>query len=404
MINVSRLYCGAASASDGPRYGQGGEGPSVLSAAERRPVVVWNTTRTCNLRCLHCYSDSAAERYPGELTTSEGKAVIRDLAAFRVPAILFSGGEPLLRRDLFELVAAARQLGLRSTLSTNGTLTDGAVAQRIRAAGIHRCAVSLDGATAATHDVFRRQLGAFHRALEGIAALRGAGCEIQINTTIARHNEHELRGIYDLAVGVGAVALYCFMLVPVGCGLAIAEDQMLSPARYEEVLNDLYDLAREGRLHVKAACAPHYYRVIRQRAKREGRPLHLATDRMAAMTKGCLAGTAVCFISHKGEVFPCGYLPVEAGHIRRERFADIWNRSLVFTRLRDPDLLSGKCGPCEFKTVCAGCRARAYATTGDFLSEEPFCTYQPRRQERPRPSRAWGVDASGNASRGEDGG
>ena len=136
--------------------------------------------------------------------------------------------------------------------------------------------------------------------------------------------------------------------------------------------------------------------------RRPPRPRRLSG--LAAVTKGCLAGTAVCFISHKGEVFPCGYLPVEAGHIRRERFADIWERSPVFARLRDPDLLGGKCGPCEFKMVCAGCRARAYAATGDFLAEEPFCAYMPRRGERPRPRDAWGVGASGNAGGAEGGG
>jgi len=379
---------------------------AVIHNRERRlRLVFWETTAGCNLECQHCRRlDVAREMMRSDLSTAEALSLVDAIAGMARPILVLSGGEPLLRPDIYAIASHAVSRGLTVSLATNGTLIDGAVARRIRATGILRCAVSLDGATAATHDVFRRQLGAFHRALEGIAALRGAGCEVQINTTIAQHNEHELRGIYDLAVGIGAVALHCFMLVPVGCGLAIAEDQMLSPARYEEVLNDIYGLAREGRLHVKATCAPHYYRVIRQRAKREGRPLHLATDGMAAMTKGCLAGTAVCFISHKGEVFPCGYLPVEAGHIRRERFADIWERSPVFARLRDPDLLGGKCGPCEFKMVCAGCRARAYAATGDFLAEEPFCAYQPRRGGRPRPRDAWGVGASGNAGGAGGGG
>lgn len=355
-------------------------------------LVFWETTAGCNLECKHCRRlEVARELMRSDLSTAEALSLVDAIAVLGRPILVLSGGEPLLRPDIYDIARHGVRRGLPVSLATNGTLIDHAVARQIRAAGIVRCAVSLDGATAATHDVFRRQLGAFHQALEGIGALRAAGCDVQINTTIAQHNEHELRGIYDLAVGVGAVALHCFMLVPVGCGLAIAEDQMLSPARYEEVLNDIYDLAREGRLHVKATCAPHYYRVIRQRAKRDGRELHLATDGMAAMTKGCLAGSAVCFISHKGEVFPCGYLPVEAGHVRRERFADIWERSPVFARLRDADLLGGKCGPCEFKTVCAGCRARAYAATGDFLAEEPFCAYQPRRQEG-HPPGARGMD------------
>ncbi|HEU5394850.1 MAG TPA: radical SAM protein [Candidatus Methylomirabilis sp.] len=363
--------------------GPGSPMAAIHNREHQLRLVFWETTAGCNLECQHCRRlEVARELMRSDLSTAEALSLVDAIAVLGRPILVLSGGEPLLRPDIYDIARHGVRRGLPVSLATNGTLIDHAVARQIRAAGIVRCAVSIDGATAATHDVFRRQLGAFHQALEGIGALRAAGCDVQINTTIAQHNEHEIRGIYDLAVGVGAVALHCFMLVPVGCGLAIAEDQMLSPVRYEEVLNDIYDLASEGRLHVKATCAPHYYRVIRQRAKREGRPLQLATDGMAAMTKGCLAGSAVCFISHKGEVFPCGYLPVEAGHIRRERFADIWERSPVFARLRDADLLGGKCGPCEFKTVCAGCRARAYAATGDFLAEEPFCAYQPRRQER----------------------
>ncbi|MBI3002452.1 MAG: radical SAM protein [candidate division NC10 bacterium] len=353
----------------------------IHNREHRLRLVFWETTAGCNLECKHCRRlDVAREMMRDDLSTGEALALVDAIAGLGGPILVLSGGEPLLRPDIYAIARHAAGRGLTVSLATNGTLVDREVARQIRATGILRCAVSLDGATAATHDVFRRQLGAFHRALEGIAALRAAGCEIQINTTVARHNEHELRAIYDLAVGIGAVALHYFMLVPVGCGLALREDQMLSAPRYEEVLHDVYDLATEGRLHIKATCAPHYYRVIRQRAKGDGRPLHLATDGMAAMTKGCLAGSAVCFVSHKGEVFPCGYLPVEAGHVRRQAFADIWKHSPVFARLRDPDLLGGKCGPCEFKTVCAGCRARAYADTGDYLAEEPFCAYQPRRR------------------------
>ena len=200
---------------------------------------------------------------------------------------------------------------------------------------------------------------------------------MQINTTIARHNAEQLAGIYELARTVGAVAFHAFMLVPVGCGVQIADDQMLSPARYEEILNEFYDLSRRGELQLKATCAPHYYRIARQRARAEGIAPSGPREGMAAMTRGCLAGTAVCFVSHKGQVFPCGYLPVEAGNVRTRDFAEIWRESPLFRTLRE-DALGGKCGACEYRTVCGGCRAPGYYATGDFLAEEPYCSYLPQ--------------------------
>ncbi|HHT9149874.1 MAG TPA: SPASM domain-containing protein, partial [Candidatus Wujingus californicus] len=164
----------------------------------------------------------------------------------------------------------------------------------------------------------------------------------------------------------------------VGCGVQIADDQMLHPKKYEEVLNHFYDLSKEAKIQTKATCAPHYFRIMRERAKEEGITISPKTHGMAAMTKGCLAGTGVCFVSHKGEVFPCGYLPVEAGHVRKQKFVDIWNDSPIFQKLRDPDLLEGKCGACEYKKVCEGCRARAFYDTGNYLAEEPYCIYQPK--------------------------
>ncbi|MCA9874378.1 MAG: SPASM domain-containing protein, partial [Anaerolineales bacterium] len=204
-----------------------------------------------------------------------------------------------------------------------------------------------------------------------------------------------------LAKEIGAVALHLFLLVPVGCGVEIAPDQQILPDEYERVLNWMYDAEMEGGIELKATCAPHYFRIARQRQAEERRngivrerPSSMHRQQhggntstgghpgghpsMHAMTKGCLAGTGVTFVSHRGEVFPCGYLPVEAGHIRREGFQDIWENSPLFADLRDVDLLDGKCGICEFKKLCSGCRARAYGMTGDYLAEEPFCTYEPR--------------------------
>ncbi len=201
---------------------------------------------------------------------------------------------------------------------------------------------------------------------------------VQINTTVAKHNLHQLPAILDLAVAIGACALHLFLLVPTGCGKEISGREMISPQEYEEVLNWLYDASKTAPINLKATCAPHYFRVMRQRAKAEGIKITPETHGMEAMTKGCLAGSAVCFVSYKGDVYPCGYFPRERGQrARRRRLSTIWRESELFAELRDPSLLKGKCGRCEYARVCGGCRARAYAETGDFLDEEPYCVYQP---------------------------
>jgi heme b synthase len=342
-------------------------------------LVFWETTAGCNLECIHCRRlDVAHEMMRSDLSTQEAFRLVEQIAEVGHPILVLSGGEPLIRPDILDIARHAKGRGLMVSLATNGTLITPTLARAIQAAGIARVAVSLDGARAETHDQFRRQRGSFHRALEGLALLRGAGVPVQVNTTVARHNVDELEAIHDLAVQIGAVALHAFLLVPVGCGVQIAEDQMLSPEGYEAVLHRFYDLGQRGQLQCKATCAPHYYRVVRQRAAAEGRHLEPARHGMAAMTKGCLAGSAICFVSHKGEVFPCGYLPVEAGNVRHAPFGDIWRLSPVFASLRDPACLEGKCGACEFVHICSGCRARAYYATGDYLAEEPFCIYEPQ--------------------------
>jgi len=263
-------------------------------------------------------------------------------------------------------------------MATNGTLVDAEVARRLAEAGVRRVAISIDGPDAATHDALRRQDGSFDAAIRGLKALRESGIPVQINTTMTNHNFRRLADMYRLAVEFGVVAMHIFMLVPVGCGAQIADDQMLSAEEYEQTFAWLWERAVEGVLQVKVTCAPHYYRVIRQRAKR-GEPRHPGKDGMSNLAEGCLAGSAVCFVSHKGEVFPCGYLPLRAGNVREEAIGAIWSVSPLFAELRDIALLEGKCGRCEFVKVCRGCRARAYFATGSYLAEEPHCTYQPAR-------------------------
>jgi radical SAM protein with 4Fe4S-binding SPASM domain len=342
----------------------------------------------------------ADQLLPQDLTTEEAFALIDQIASFARPIFILSGGEPLFRPDIFDIARHASDAGLIVALATNGTMIDAVVARKIKEGGIRRVSVSFDGADAATHDIFRGR-GAYQLAVAGIAHLREAAVPFQINTTVARHNVNQMPETLAMARSLGAVALHLFLLVPVGCGVEIADDQQITPAEYENVLNWMYEAEMEGDIELKATCAPHYFRIVRQRQveeRREGlvrpgpqsmrRQKHAGGKRhghpggqpgMNAMTKGCLAGTGVSFISHRGEVFPCGYLPLEAGNVRRQPFREIWEESRLFADLRDPDLLGGKCGICEFRKVCSGCRARAYGMTADYLGEEPFCTYLPRQ-------------------------
>lgn len=369
-------------------------------------LIFWETTAGCNLACVHCRRITVADALvPQDLTSAEAFDLVDQIAAFARPIFVLSGGEPLFRPDVFDIARRASGAGLIVALATNGTLIDADVARCIQESGVRRVSLSFDGADATTHDIFRGE-GAFAKALAGMGHLRAAGVPYQINTTVARHNVHQMNETLRMAKALGAQALHLFLLVPVGCGVEIADDQQISPAEYETVLNWVYDAEMQGGIELKATCAPHYFRVSRQRRaeeRRQGicrerpashhRQAHAgghsghpgagdgneqARQAMSAMTKGCLAGTGVCFVSHRGEVFPCGYLPVEVGNLRRQSFREIWEGSPLFAELRDPDLLGGKCGLCEFKRVCGGCRARAYGMTAAYLDEEPFCTYEPR--------------------------
>jgi heme b synthase len=360
-------------------------------------LIFWETTAGCNLRCVHCRRVTVADKMiPQDLTTDEAFHLVDEIVRVGRPVFVLSGGEPLFRPDIFEIARYATDAGLPVALATNGTLVDDAVAARIRDSGVQRVSISFDGADAGTHDAFRGLSGSFDAAIRGFRALRGAGLPVQINTTVANHNKEQLDAMVGLAKHLDAVGLHLFLLVPVGCGVQIAEEQMINAREYERVLNWLYEMEQaEPDLQLKATCAPHYFRVMhtrraeerRQGVQRElpasyGRQVHgHPHGQMHAATKGCLAGTGVCFVSHRGEVFPCGYLPVEAGNIHRESFADIWQGSRLFAELRDPEALEGKCGICQFKKVCSGCRARSFGVTGNYLAEEPFCAYQPESRE-----------------------
>ena len=400
----------------------------LMKTADYKPrLIFWEVTKGCNLRCIHCRATATELSSPNDLPTTKALNLIEQVSQLSLPILVLSGGEPLFRHDIFDLARYGTERGLRVALATNGTLVSKDIARKIVDSGVRRVSISLDGADAPTHDAFRGIPGAFDAALRGFRNLKELGMSLQINMTIARHNAHQLPAVLELARGLGADALHTFLLVPVGCGVDIAAEQMVPADEYEKILNWFYDRSLEGGIELKATCAPHYFRVMRQRRAAERRAASAAApeasttrgnghaigptemtmpgstgvalhpqgvgssasgdpgsghpEGLHAMTKGCLAGTGVCFISHQGEVFPCGYLPVLAGDLRRQPFAEIWENAEVFRKLRDTGNLKGKCGYCEFRNICMGCRARAFAATGDYLDEEPFCVYEPRNPQ-----------------------
>jgi len=366
-------------------------------AAPPLRLLFWETTTGCNLACIHCRRlEVSRELSKLDLTTEQSLAMIRTLPEMGTPILVFSGGEPLMRPDIWVLAQEARKVGIPAALATNGTMVNAQIAELVKEVGIKRVSISFDGPDAPTHDQFRGD-GAFEASIAGIKALRKVGMSTQINTTVAKHNYKKLDETYQLALDLGADALHIFMLVPVGCGMTLDPAIMLDDEEYETALNWIYDRSLEGKLHLKATCAPHYFRVMRQRAKADKRPMpqHAHPHKnmhpgpgsghpgdhssMTAMTKGCLAGQAVCFVSHTGEVFPCGYLPVSSGNIKQVPLPTIWRQSNIFGDLRDESNLEGKCGVCEFSKICMGCRARAYGFTHNYLAEEPNCSHTPVR-------------------------
>lgn len=349
-----------------------------MSARFVPKLIAWELTRTCNLDCIHCRASASQGTYEGELSTEEVFRILEEITEVGNPVMILTGGEPLLRKDLLEITHKATSLGLKPVLATNGTLLTKEIALELKRAGISRVSISLDGADSFAHDNFRKMPGAFEGALRGIQILKEIGLPFQINTTITAVNAEELPKVHELAKKLGAVAHHIFLLVPVGRGKELTEEA-LTPERYEALLNWFYEQRGKSSLHLKATCAPHYYRILRERARAEGKEVTYETFGLDAVTRGCLAGVGFCFISHRGIVQTCGYLEVPCGDLRKNTFKEVWEGSVVFNKLRDFSLYKGKCGKCEYIRVCGGCRARAYELTGDYLEEEPLCTYQPKK-------------------------
>jgi len=339
-------------------------------------MVAWELTRGCNLACVHCRASSERGPYPGELSTEECFRVMDEIASISKPVIILTGGEPLLRPDIFDLARYGTDKGFRMVMATNGTLITEETIQKMKISGIQRISVSLDGPSAETHDAFRKVKGAFESSLKGIEFAKRGGLEFQINTTITQVNLLLIADILKLAVELGAVAHHIFLLVPTGRGKEL-QDQEISALDYEKTLNWFYEQREQVPLQLKATCAPHYHRILRQRAKQEGKKITPKEYGLDAMTRGCLGGISFCFISHRGQVQPCGYLELDCGNMREKSFKEIWESSPVFLNLRNTDGYKGKCGICEYRKVCGGCRARAYESLGDYMKEEPYCIYEP---------------------------
>jgi heme b synthase len=359
----------------------------AVKASRFQPrLIAWEVTRRCPMSCRHCRASADDRNYEGELSTEEALRFLDGVAAFARPIMILTGGEPMAREDIYRIAEYGNRLGLRMVMAPCGLLMDRERTRRIIASGIQRISLSIDGADRETHDGFRQTEGAFEAVLNAARLAREEGLEFQVNTTVTRLNIGQLEEILELAISLGAVGFHPFLLVPTGRGEGLAH-LAIDPQEYERVLNWIYEKSLDSPIQIKPTCAPHYYRILRQREKQAGRSVSVETHGLNAMTKGCLGGQSFAFLSHTGKVQACGFLDLEAGDIRRSDFdfRRIWERSELFAALRDPSRYEGKCGVCEYLSFCGGCRARANAVSGNYLAEEPFCVYQPRRAREVRP-------------------
>lgn len=376
----------------------------VYDLTERPFMVIWETTNACDLACRHCRAEAIAEVEPGTLTTEEGKRLLDQIEQFGRPRpiVIFTGGDPFKRQDIFELVAYGTGIGLPIAVSPSGTpLLNRENLRKLKAAGAKAISLSIDGSTPELHDNFRLVEGSFEMTLNGWRAAHEAGLKLQLNTTVTRYNLYDLPNIFRLVQDLGVMTWSVFFLVPTGRGKV--EDEV-SPQEYEDVMNWLYDASKL--LSIKTTEGHHYKRIVLQRTVLDrlgvdpvpvmglgetyrrlredferiadfSNARYVEEDRMRRPPLHINAGNGFVFISRRGEVFPSGFMPVAAGNVRETSLVDIYRESPLFRALRDPDAYGGKCGRCEFRYICGGSRSRAYAVTGDPVGEEPFCTYQP---------------------------
>jgi len=356
-------------------------------------LVIWETTRSCDLACKHCRAEAVTRRHPLELGTAEAKRLMQAVRRFGRPLFVLTGGDPLKRPDIIELVEFGASAGLRMAMTPSGTpLMTEAVLRDLQKAGLSRLAVSLDGSNARIHDEFRGVAGSWAWTVRMLQAAREIGLSTQVNTTVSRHNLEDFDALCDLMIGLGITLWSVFFLVPTGRG---KQDDVASAEEFEQVFHRMYDLSRTAPFDVKSTAAPQYRRVVLQRQvaeRRSGSRTDAPTPLTAGIgfsladgvgrSKGVNDGDGFLFVSHTGEIYPSGFLPVSAGNVRTHDIVATYRESPLFRTLRDRTLLKGKCGVCEYRDVCGGSRARAYAVTGDILEAEPYCTHVPARYRR----------------------
>jgi len=344
-------------------------------------VMSWNVTRECNMKCSHCYINATEKKLDNELTTQEAKNLMDQICQVSKPLLILSGGEPLLRSDIFELIEYGSSNGLKIGLGSNGSLIDDDVAAKLKAAGIATVSISLDSHIPAQHDEFRGVVGAWEKAVNACKALRKNNVLVQVNTTLTHENYDQIDDIMSLAEEIGVENFHLFFLVPTGRGTKLTD---ISPQKYEDMITNTFAKVSKHKLNVRPSCAPQFMRIAKG----------MGLD-MRQWVRGCLAGLYYCRIYPNGDVTPCPYLPIKLGNVREKSFKEIWFNSPIFKALRDPNSLKGKCGACEYRTLCGGCRARAYGLSSDFidycgdlhepteaksdyLTEDPWCVYQPK--------------------------
>ena len=343
--------------------------------------LAWEMTRRCNLQCVHCRSSSELEvkQHP-DFSIEKAYQTLGSIAEFAKPVIVLSGGEPLLRGDIFDIAHYGTDKGFRMCLATNGTMVTSDICRSIKASGIKAVSLSLDGSSATIHDNFRHQTGAFEATIHAAKMFKDNDITFLINSSFTKRNQHDIAGCFRLAKKLGAKAWYLFMVIPTGRGEELLEE-LISPEDYQGILDWHYEMEKsQDKMLVRPTCAPHYYRIrFEHEKKTKDRKKHRSLTFSPGGSKGCLAGQTIALLDVDGNLLPCSYLPISAGNVYQKSFREIWKDSELFNNLRDFSSYKGRCGSCEYIKICGGCRARAYMINGDYMAEEPFCHYIPRK-------------------------